>query len=293
MAREFTNETSNSFEAYGDPSFEPSPRIHAFINWFAIALAIQFVAWLLMCAVHPFRPIYYTFYFPFFYIFPGPHYPKYGLAFYFVYLPVAGSITYSMLAGLVATLISKRRALSSKKKANENDLRSKAHTCFQICTLGCIVVFVGWFAFIFISTTYFPSDKEIAFRAVASDDIERLESVIAMVGMNETQAGSNIHDHLTLLNVAVVESSPQIVSLLLENGSDPNHQGSWKQFTPLHRTVYLREKPGKIEIIKLLITYGADPKLADDSGASPIEWARMVNPKLVDVLSWRPNEIAE
>lgn len=116
MADELTNETINPVECVGNCQCEPSRGLHPFLKWFAIAMGIQFAAWLLMFVVHPFRPIYYLFYFPFFFVFPGPHYPRYGLAFFIFYLPIAGSITYSVLAGVVAAGMRVRRSRYRSRK---------------------------------------------------------------------------------------------------------------------------------------------------------------------------------
>jgi hypothetical protein len=100
----------DSAEPIDDSPYEPFPKFHPFVKWFAIAMVIQFAAWLLMFVVPPLRPVYYSFYFPFIFIFPGPHYPRYGLAFFLLYLPILGSLTYSILAGIVATRIRNRKA---------------------------------------------------------------------------------------------------------------------------------------------------------------------------------------
>ena len=109
MADEPNRDNSEPFEVAEDAQYEPFPKMNPFVKWFAISMGIQFVAWLLMFVVYPFRPIYYLVYFPFFFVFPGPHYPRYGLAFFIFYLPIAGSVTYSILAGLVATRIRNKR----------------------------------------------------------------------------------------------------------------------------------------------------------------------------------------
>jgi hypothetical protein len=108
MADELKSDESQPFDAIGNAQCEPFPKLHPFVKWFGIALGIQFIAWLLMVFVYPLRPIYFSAYLPFFFIFPGPHYPRYGLAFFILYLPLAGSVTYSVLAGVIATRICDR-----------------------------------------------------------------------------------------------------------------------------------------------------------------------------------------
>lgn len=109
MADELKADESQPFDVVGDAQYEPFPQLHPFVKWFGIALGIQFFMWLLMVFVFPFRPIYFLCYLPFFFIFPGPHYSRYGLAFFVFYLPLAGSVTYSVLAGVIATGIRKHR----------------------------------------------------------------------------------------------------------------------------------------------------------------------------------------
>lgn len=78
-----------------------------FVKSFAIALGIQFLAWILAFADRSIREVYFTFYLPVFYIFPGPHYPRYGLGFYIFVVPVVGSLLYSTVAGLLTILVRK------------------------------------------------------------------------------------------------------------------------------------------------------------------------------------------
>jgi len=108
MADKLKSEESEPFDVIGDGQCEPFPKLHPFVKWFGIALGIQLIAWLLMVFVYPFRPIYFSVYLPFFFIFPGPHYSRYGLAFFICYLPLVGSVTYSVLAGMIATRICNR-----------------------------------------------------------------------------------------------------------------------------------------------------------------------------------------
>lgn len=98
--------------------YEPF-KIPPFIKWFSIAMGLQFLAWLMMLVANPFRPIYFSFYLPFFFIFPGPHYPRYGLQFFFLYVPIIGSVTYSILTGIIATRIINRKARSRIRPIGE------------------------------------------------------------------------------------------------------------------------------------------------------------------------------
>lgn len=116
--------------------------------------------------------------------------------------------------------------------------------------------------------------KRIAFASVRESDTRRLSDVLPYIDINATQKGANVVDDLTLLNVAVVESTPEIVKLLLENGADPNDRNAYEGLTPLHRAVYYqRENPRAAVIIEMLLEYGADPSLRTESGHLAEEWA--------------------
>ena len=157
--------------------------------------------------------------------------------------------------------------------------------CFLKATLtGFVIVFSSTFI-LAVSSKSFPSNIEIAFDAVEADDLERLHSVISKVDVNVTDS-----DQLTLLNAAVASSSPDMVALLLDKGSDPNHQVAYKNLTPLHRVVFYHvDIPDAVEIIKLLIENGADPMLTDAEGKMPIDYAAESRAAgIANALRWKP-----
>lgn len=80
-----------------------------FLKWFLWACAVQLTAWLLMFSIQAFRPIYFGAYYPVSFLFPGPYYPRYGTAFFLIYLPLAGTTLYSAILGALAVIVHKKR----------------------------------------------------------------------------------------------------------------------------------------------------------------------------------------
>lgn len=82
----------------------------------------------------------------------------------------------------------------------------------------------------------------------------------------------------TPLFVAIENQDAEMAELLLDFGADvnaqlPSHYGRESMFggeVPLHRAVYL----GSAKLVKLLLSHGADPDIADAKGLSPLEVAK-------------------
>ncbi|MFN7731160.1 MAG: ankyrin repeat domain-containing protein [Pirellula sp.] len=131
--------------------------------------------------------------------------------------------------------------------------------------------------------------KQIAFDSVRKSDMRRLTEVLPYIGIDATQKGANIRDDLTLLNLAVVESTPAIVKVLLENGANPNDASAYDRLTPLHRAVYYnRENPSAAVIVQMLLDYGADPSLRTSSGKLPMDLVSRGDP-IRELLEFRTN----
>ena len=168
------------------------------------------------------------------------------------------------------------------------------HDWFLNITSGCLLVVFGFFLFLALSVTYFPSSRRVAFEAVEANNIDRLKSVISRVDVDSTKMGSNIQDELTLLSVAVVKSNPAIIALLLDKGAAPNHQGAHMDMTPLHRIAHHQfGNPDAVEIIKLLIENGADPTMPDATGRTPIDYAYNAPIEILNALQWKPDRDTE
>ena len=161
--------------------------------------------------------------------------------------------------------------------------------CLLKATPVIIVAVIGYLSIPVFSDWYFPSNEKIAFEAIEANDLERLESVISKVDINATNRG-----RLTLLNVAVVRSSPDVVAFLLDKGSDPNHHGGPQGWTPLERVVYYNVGiSDAIEIIKLLIEHGADPGLTVADGEMLISYANSKSVGIANALRWKPDQSIE
>ena len=75
----------------------------------------------------------------------------------------------------------------------------------------------------------------------------------------------------TALLVAAEKECKEVAKVLLEGGADPNvaqvDNGRW---TALHHAAY----EGDIEMVQLLVDYGADPDAEDENGETALHFAR-------------------
>jgi uncharacterized protein len=99
------------------------------------------------------------------------------------------------------------------------------------------------------------------------------------------KGGADVHaadkNGVTALHHAVRFRSPMAVETLIEQGADVNCVCRRSGSTPLHRAVTSTGAPGTagrqaaaLEIIRLLLTAGADPSLENKSGRTPADYAR-------------------
>ena len=161
--------------------------------------------------------------------------------------------------------------------------------CLLKATLAIFVIGLCYLSVSVLSEKYFPSNEQIAFEAVETNDLERLQSVILKVDIDATNL-----DRLTLLNMAVVRSSPDVVAFLLDKGSDPNQRGGLQEWTPLQRVVYYNiGVSDAVEIIKLLIEHGADPALTEADGKMLIYYADSRSVEIANALRWKPDQTNE
>jgi uncharacterized protein len=105
------------------------------------------------------------------------------------------------------------------------------------------------------------------------------------VAINETDKNG-----VTPLHRAVRFRSPAAVKELIAQGADINVVDKRTKSTPLHRAVTNTGAPataGKmdcaIEITRLLLANGADPRIKNKNGKTPIDYAK--NPEMKDVFS--------
>ena len=70
------------------------------------------------------------------------------------------------------------------------------------------------------------------------------------------------HSHRTALLFAATGPFPETVKLLLDNKSNPNVVDNGEHFSPLMHAA----AEGNLDIVKILLEYGADPDLKDVDG---------------------------
>ena len=98
-------------------------------------------------------------------------------------------------------------------------------------------------------------------------------------------AGVDLHacdkNGVTALHHAVRFRSPTAVEALLKAGANPNVACKRSGGTPIHRAVTSTGAPGTagrrtqaLEIVKLLLEYGADPEIENRSGKRPADYVK-------------------
>ena len=198
----------------------------------------------------------------------------------------------SIFLGSLATACSIILLVAYLSRSTFGEIGWFSECLLKASLIGFVVFFVS-LSITDFSDKYFPSNKQIAFKAVQANDLEQLTSVISKVDINAITISTH-RGRLTLLDNAVVDSSPDVVALLLDNGADPNHQGPFRDSTPLHRVVYYRdETPDTIEIIKLLIEHGADPRITDADGKTPIDYNYAKSVGIANALHWKLDQTNE
>ncbi len=89
------------------------------------------------------------------------------------------------------------------------------------------------------------------------------------------------HSHRTALLFAATGPFPETVKLLLDNKSNPNVVDNGEHFSPLMHAA----AEGNLDIVKILLEYGADPDLKDVDGDTAESFARQKgHTALVDYL---------
>lgn len=132
--------------------------------------------------------------------------------------------------------------------------------------------------------------------------LDRVDTVQAMLASRPHLIRRHSPNRLPALHIAVGHSSPEMVSLLLANGADPNDRTSPQRHTPIfwagrapfanatvllnagadlqarakHGFTVLHEaaKCGKAGFVEYLLAHGADPNLQTDGRQTP--WALAV-----------------
>lgn len=97
------------------------------------------------------------------------------------------------------------------------------------------------------------------------------------------EEGADVHaadkNGVTLLHHAVRFRSPKAVQALIERGANVNLHCRRTGSTPLHRAVTQTGAPGTagkgaeaLEIVRLLLAAGADPRAVNKSGKKPVDY---------------------
>lgn len=118
--------------------------------------------------------------------------------------------------------------------------------------------------------------RTLLHEAALGGDPELIRLLIAR-GLDVNAIDEHFKD--TPLEYATSHAKPLAVAALLEAGANVNHQdGSGR--THLHAAVW----GNRIEVVKMLLTAGADPTIADVKGQTPLDVARAQNPEIAKLL---------
>jgi ankyrin repeat protein len=117
-----------------------------------------------------------------------------------------------------------------------------------------------------VSTDLIQTEAPPLIHAAEARDIDMVELLIAHgADVNLPKEGSNE----TALHVAAWRASPEIITLLLENGADPdlpNTSGARPQSFPLHYAV----GSGSLTVLEALLDGGANANVLNGQGHTPI-----------------------
>jgi ankyrin repeat protein len=97
--------------------------------------------------------------------------------------------------------------------------------------------------------------------------VEELQREIA-AGLDVNEADN---DGMTPLHHACIEKSFEAAKILLEAGAIVDVRDKWGG-TALGRAVY--GKDGSVDLVRLLVEYGADPTVENNKGNSPLTLAQ-------------------
>ncbi|MEJ8857668.1 ankyrin repeat domain-containing protein [Variovorax robiniae] len=104
-------------------------------------------------------------------------------------------------------------------------------------------------------------------RAVAAKDFWRVQTMIRCGADPQLKTGEGWYP----IHTAAHSGSPAMVELLARQGANPNARGDYLGWTPLHVAV---QDKASAEVVKVLLSSGADPAIADTRGETPYDLAK-------------------
>lgn len=111
-------------------------------------------------------------------------------------------------------------------------------------------------------------------------------TVLQMVTRGVVDVNSSDENHLTALHYAAMYSRPGMITLLIENGADPNAYDMKGGFTPVHWIV-INSNPGMSDVtrtgecLEALVKGGCDINSKDFNQATPLHFAARKDDKFV------------
>ncbi|MCL2347882.1 MAG: ankyrin repeat domain-containing protein [Planctomycetaceae bacterium] len=123
------------------------------------------------------------------------------------------------------------------------------------------------------------------FEAAGQGTVQDMQEFIEKEGVNINARSATYGYNYTILHTAIhYNPNPDVAKYLIEKGADVNAIDS-RNCSPLYITI-LRDKPDDVEIIKSLVSHGANVKFqGGNSGQSLLDFAREMNrPKVVEYL---------
>ena len=103
--------------------------------------------------------------------------------------------------------------------------------------------------------------------AAGEGDFKRVEYLLDTLKVDVNELSP---DGESALHVAAIKGNPETARLLLSHGAivdSRSPSGKQRSMTPLHWATY----GGHVEMVKILLQYGADPHLKDETGLTAVD----------------------
>ncbi|KAL9654817.1 hypothetical protein ABK040_008610 [Willaertia magna] len=117
---------------------------------------------------------------------------------------------------------------------------------------------------------------EVLTKAIRNNNLSKVVSIIENSTRDLINSGG-----LRPLYIACEEGRISIVNYLLQKGALINHQNGLVKWTALHIAIIYKN----ITLIKLLLQNCADTTLKDSNGMSTLEWAKLKNIDLLEIIA--------